>query len=121
MYVVYVIGPYRAPTSFEMHHNIQAARDAAIQLWREGYAVICPHMNSCWLDGVITDTAFLKHYLHILARCDMAFVLPGWQHSVGSREEVKLCIAQNIPVFDITRYDIRLSPDTLLQRMSGDD
>jgi len=90
--VVYVIGPYRAKTVNEILHNIYEARRVAEELWRKGYAVICPHLNSAFMDGHVPDEVFLKADQEILGRCDGFALVRGWERSEGSLDEVRLAL-----------------------------
>jgi hypothetical protein len=68
--VVYVAGPY-SPRGVWRHwplstvgrlwHVLRAAR-AAAHLWRQGYAVICPHANS-YLPAVFAPDLLLGDWL----------------------------------------------------------
>lgn len=87
MRIVYVSGQYRG----NIKDNIQRARLAAEALWREGYAVICPHLNTAHMDGIIPDGQFLEGDLEILGRLipdrDMVYMLKGWEQSEGAKME----------------------------------
>lgn len=87
MKVVFISGPYRSTTKLGISQNIKVARKAAIKLWREGYAVICPHMNTAHFDGICEDSVWLEGDLEIMRRCDAVFFLEGWQESEGARLE----------------------------------
>ena len=97
--VAYIIGPYRAATINETRENIRTAESAAAKLWEMGYAVICPHTNSAFMDGAIDDEFILDAYIEILRRCDIAVLLPGWGGSKGSRAEYVLCEAEEKEVY----------------------
>ena len=43
MKVIFISGPYRGDS---IDDNIDHASDIAQRLWKAGWAVICPHMNS---------------------------------------------------------------------------
>ena len=88
--IIYIIGPYRAPTPDGIDANIAKARIVAERLWREGYTVICPHLNSARMDGVVADDMFLNGYLRIIVMCDGVYVMEGWEGSVGSTAELNL-------------------------------
>ena len=60
MLVAYVAGPYRSETIYGIEQNIQRAKRLAAELWKRGYAVICPHANSAFMDGVCDDETFLR-------------------------------------------------------------
>ena len=84
--VVFVSGPYRG----NIEQNIANARMAAIRLWKAGYAVICPHMNSARMDGECPDDYFLEGDLEILKRCDIIYMLKNWEESEGASAELSL-------------------------------
>ena len=88
MKLAYVAGPYRAPTAAQRQDNIHRARKAAESLWRAGYAVLCPHMNSANMDGIVDDEVFLQGCLEMVRRCDLVWLLPGWRASEGAVREV---------------------------------
>jgi len=50
--IVYLAGPYRAKTAFEVVMNILKIRKDAMKLWNAGYVVICPHLNTFLMDGL---------------------------------------------------------------------
>jgi len=70
--ILYTAGPYRAPSPWGVHLNIEAAKIVARELWLAGHAVICPHANSAFMDGAAgeTDSVFLSGDLALLSRCD---------------------------------------------------
>lgn len=88
MKLVYISGPYSAPTINGVHDNIERARAAAVDLWQKGYAVICPHLNSAYMDGVASWETFMEADLLILSKCDAIYMLPGWEKSTGARMEL---------------------------------
>ena len=81
MKIVYISGPYRAKTVWGVKQDIRHAEEYAVKYWKLGYAVICPHMNTAHLDGVVSEDFFLKGDLEILVRCDICVMIPGWQTS----------------------------------------
>lgn len=100
MKLIYVAGPYRGPGDWAVKQNIQDAEKFARELWRRGFAVICPHANSAFMGGSeIPDDVFLKGDLEILRRCDAIFMIPGWERSAGARAEYQFSLDNNIPIF----------------------
>ena len=111
MNVAYVFGPYRASTIRGVIENIRAAEKVALSLWRQGWAVICPHLNSFCLDGSIhpNDPAADRH---VWLRGDLEFIdrlIPGrdvlvsskpeWRQSRGSVGERDAAINKGIEIF----------------------
>lgn len=89
MNVMFICGPYRAVTDTEVLENINRAEVWARKFWADGIAVICPHKNSAMMGGDIPEDIFLDGYIEILRRCDILFVMPGWEKSEGARAEIK--------------------------------
>lgn len=101
MKVVYIIGPFRAENSWLIEQNIRRAEEMALTLWKEGFAVICPHTNTRFFNGALgnNDKIFLEGDKEILKRCDCAFVLDGSFISEGSKAEITMCKLLKIPIY----------------------
>jgi hypothetical protein len=99
MKLAYVAGPYRASTESGVVQNIRNAEAVAIELWKMGYAVICPHKNTALFGGLAPDEVWLKGDLVMMERCDVIVCTPDWRKSSGARDEVKRAIECDIPVY----------------------
>jgi hypothetical protein len=99
MKVVYVAGPFRGPSAWDIEQNIRRAEELALEAWRLGAAVICPHTNTRFFQGAAPDDIWLIGDLAILARCDALVTTPDWERSSGARAEVMLAQGMNLPVF----------------------
>jgi hypothetical protein len=94
MQIIYIAGPYRGKSKIKVINYIQRqinifkARQVAGELWKLGYAVICPHSNSANFDGKCDDKIFLEGDKEILKRCDLVVLLPDWIESEGTKAEV---------------------------------
>lgn len=100
--LVYVAGPYRRYTDHTVLYNIAQARIVAIDVWKAGHTAICPHLNTALFDcdSKLPDDRFLTGDLEILARCDAVVLVPGWQESLGTLNEVKYAKDRNIPIYE---------------------
>jgi len=94
--VVFLSGPYRSSTENGIYQNIQTAREYAVKLWKQDYAVICPHLNSAFMGGIVPDAVFLAGDLELLKRCDHICMLPRWMDSEGSRAEYDYAVENGI-------------------------
>lgn len=94
--LIYVAGPYRG----DVEQNIQNAREVAIELWKLGHTVICPHANSAHMDeaGIAHET-FIEGDLKIIARCDALVVLPVFQDSEGTLQEIAYAERLRVPIY----------------------
>jgi len=100
MKVAYVAGPYDANSTYDIVQNIRRAEVVALSLWKMGYAVICPHKNSSLLDNEeCPREIWINGYLEILRRCDLLVVIPNWEDSAGTRDEISLAGMSDIPTF----------------------
>ena len=97
MKVVFIAGPYKAPTIFQTMQNILEARRIALKYWALGYAVICPHSNSAFFDGSIVDIAELGREepwydgdKEFVRRSDIVVAMHGWWNSKGATAEIEL-------------------------------
>jgi hypothetical protein len=100
MKIAYISGPYRADSPNGIYHNIQKARKVAIKYWGKGYAVICPHLNTAFMDGACPDHVWLEGDVEILKRCDLVVMMKGWEKSEGARHEYKVANAYMIKTIE---------------------
>ena len=99
MKVVYIAGPFRGPNAWEIEQNIRRAEQLALDAWRAGFAVICPHTNTRFFQGAASDSVWLDGDIEIMRRCDAVLLTPDWEKSSGARKEVDVARAEEIPVF----------------------
>ncbi len=96
--VAYVCAPYRNEAHNEVHRNIERARNMATGLWRRGYAVVCPHMNSALMSGITEEENFLVGYREILRRCDVLAVCGSVLPSEGMKAEIEAAEAEGLEI-----------------------
>ncbi len=107
--VAYVSGPYRGAHASEIVENIRKAREVALQLWKLGYVVICPHSNTALFDGAlgIKDETWLEGGLELRRRSDLVVLLPEWRRSRGAFLERAEALSRSIPVYEwAQRFDV---------------
>jgi len=101
--VAYVAGPYRdVRGTYYVEQNIRAAEAVAVELWKMGFAVICPHTNTKHMDGITDNSAdmFISGDLEIVRRCDVLVTMPNWMRSEGARNEVRAAKYAGVLVFE---------------------
>lgn len=94
MKIAYISGPYSGPTIFHRAWNIHKARQVAKKYWRLGYAVICPHSNSAFFDGVVDHETFIDRDIQILDNANLIVMQGKWPTSYGAMEELDYAIRQ---------------------------
>jgi hypothetical protein len=105
MKLVYIAGPYRSTWPWLFNWlgrliNIYRARRMAKRVWRDGFAAICPHMNSAMMDGICPDNNFLLGGKRMLKGCDVLLLLKGWEKSDGSRDEFQDALNLKMPFIE---------------------
>jgi hypothetical protein len=105
MPILYIAGPYSAPTKVERDLNIAVARNAALQAWENGWAAITPHLNTARFDDYIDldNARYIAGDLEIIQRLDpkrgdALYMLPGWLESTGAQLEFRRAFARGLSI-----------------------
>ena len=51
MKLVYIAGPFRGSSAWDIEENIRVAERAALEVWKMGAAALCPHTNTRFFQG----------------------------------------------------------------------
>lgn len=97
--VIYVAGPYRGKNEYEVTRNVRRAEEVSLELWRKGWAVICPHKNTHGFNGYLPDNTWIEGDLEIIRRCDAICMIVGWEKSAGAQMEYQLAVELNMPIY----------------------
>lgn len=100
MTVVYIGGPYNAPTQHEVELNIRAAEALALKVWRLGAVPVCPHTMTRFYGDSLPRAVWLAGDLELLRRSDALLLVKGWEESAGTRAEVECAAKLHIPTFE---------------------
>lgn len=97
--VVYIAGPFRAPNSWVREKNIREAEELAFRVAECGAMPLCPHTNTRFFDGTLSDEFWLAGILELLRRCDAIALTARWMESSGARAEHEWARANGLAVF----------------------
>lgn len=101
---VYLAGAYSADNVIDVLKNIGRGEHYAAQLFMQGFAPFCPWHDKDYViknwDKDLTVEQFYNYSMAWLEVSDCVFLVPGWEHSKGTQEEIKRAHELNIPVFD---------------------
>jgi hypothetical protein len=97
--IAYIAGSYTADTTYEVRNNIRRAEKVNEWAWQNGYAAICPHTNTQFLDGLCDYHIWASGYLYIVERCDLMILVPEWENSKGTKAEISLARKLIIPIY----------------------
>jgi hypothetical protein len=100
MKVIYIAGPFRGRSHWDIAQNIRRAEALALEVWRLGAAAICPHANTAHFQDAAPDEVWLKGDLEILRRCDAMILTEDWYRSQGARAEKEFAQGHRMPTFD---------------------
>lgn len=102
--LIYVAGPYSAPTHDEIAANIARAEEAGKKLIQSGMIPVIPHR----ITGHWEEDPTFEHWSHqdwmdrfcipLLNRCDAVLMLPGWENSKGTLMELEQARAIGKPI-----------------------
>jgi len=98
--IVYICGPFRAPTPWAVEQNVRRAEAIALEVAERGAMPLCPHTNTRFFNGLLSDQFWIEGTAELLRRCDAIFRLQGWFRSEGSKGETLLAAELGIPIFD---------------------
>jgi hypothetical protein len=104
MKLVYIAGPYRAPTTWGIAQNIHAAKEAGAIVASLGAYPVIPHSNTAHMDGIASDDLWLAGTLELMRRCDAVVMVHGWQRSTGSKAEHAEAIRLGLPIHELAAF-----------------
>ena len=86
----YIIGPIRSKWGLIGRLiNIWRGRQAAVKLWKAGFAVICPHLNSFTLAMALKDEdEIVRLDCELVRRCDFVVIVGDISKSKGAAVEL---------------------------------
>jgi hypothetical protein len=100
MKVIYIAGPFRGATAWDIELHVRHAEAMAFEVAQLGAMPLCPHTNTRHFHGTKDDQFWLDGTIELMSRCDGVMVTDDWSRSQGARLEVKRAGLLNLPVFD---------------------
>ena len=97
--LLYLAGPYTTNEKGDTEEFIATAKTIGTELRRMGWALVIPHCNSLPIDGWCL-ARYLAEDFRIIRGCDALVILPHWQFSPGTRQEIEFATLRGIPVYD---------------------
>jgi hypothetical protein len=100
MKVVYVAGPFTGKSSWDIEGNVRRAEGLALEVAKLGAMPLCPHTNTRFFHGTITNEFWYDGTLELMRRADAIILIEGWQGSHGTGRELEEAKKKGIPVFE---------------------
>lgn len=106
MILIYIAGPFRAPTAWEIEQNVRRAEEMGARVIQAGGYPVIPHANTRFFHGHGEDQIYLDGTLEVLLRCDGMILLDGWEKSSGSKVEKTKAEDYEIPILNLPNLSI---------------
>ena len=100
MRVIYIAGPFRGKTPWDVERNVRRAEEIAFWVSCQGAVALCPHSMYRYFDKTLTDEFWLAATLELAVRCDALFLVPGWTGSDGSLRERRYFETAKKPIYE---------------------
>ncbi len=96
--IIYIAGPFRASTPWQIEQNIRTAEAAALALAKQNYIPLCPHTMYRFFQDSLPDQFWLSATLQLLNLCDAIYLLPNYKNSQGSLKELERAKELNLTI-----------------------
>lgn len=123
--LVYVAGPYRAATPWDVEKNVRRAETVAREIWQLGAAAVCPHSMNRFFDKSVPDDIALPAMLELLRRCDGVAALVPFTTSTGTLRELKEAAVLGLSIVAVTldgsdvSFESRASLGNLIEELKA--
>lgn len=109
---IYVCGAYSADNVITVLDNMRKGMRIATEVLLAGYAPFCPWHDyhfQLMLQGVekLSVEDYYEYSIAWLPVCDAVLLVPGYESSVGTKNEIAVAGSLKIPVF-VTLEDLSL-------------
>lgn len=84
---VYVAGPFRGATPWEVECNVREAEVLALAVAKCGAVPVCPHTMTRFFDKILPDQFWLEATMELLRMCNAIVFTKRWEESNGARAE----------------------------------
>lgn len=96
--VAYVAGKYRGMHGWDTEANVREAEKVAYDVAQCNIMPCCPHTNTRFFDGTMSDDFWLGGTLELMLRCDVVIMVHNWKDSKGAIAERQVALEKGIPV-----------------------
>jgi hypothetical protein len=118
--LVYIAGPFRGPTAWDIEQNVRNAEVFGLEIARLGGMPVIPHANTRYFHGQCNDQFWLDGTLRLMEVCDAMVLCTGWECSTGAKGErarfIELGRADRI--FDLSGLGVVWSPHAEIVRLN---
>lgn len=107
MKIVYVAGPFRGATAWNINVNVLDAERWGLDLARLGAMPLVPHLLGQHMHGQCNEEFWLEGVMELLRRSDGVLLITGWEASSGARAEKLEAERLGLAVFESYNFHAR--------------
>lgn len=103
--VIYVSGPMRAPTFWDVQQNCMHLKEVGFKLIKEGWNAIVP----IWFGYFLTEEDWrnIEYFedlivgsdCEVVKRCNAIYMCKGWKNSRGAMKELKIAKEMGLEIY----------------------
>ena len=97
--IVYIAGPFRGESSWDIEANVRAAECHGLTVARQGMIPLIPHSMYRFFQGTISDSFWLEATSELLKTADAMLLIGNWEDSKGCAMEIEVATREAIPSF----------------------
>ena len=98
--VIYIAGPLRGPSAWEIEQHTRTAEALALQVWLSGMVALCPHANIRFFQGAAAAEVFRQGEFELIRRCDALLTVSGWERDPRTSRDMQVAHGLGKPVFN---------------------
>lgn len=114
MKLIYIAGKLNDKTGHAIEQNIRVAEDLSLEVAETGNIPVCPHTQSRFLMGTLTELYWIEATKKIMLACEAVVLCYNWESSPGTIGEIVKAKQVGIPVYESVhwmRERVQLSAD----------
>jgi hypothetical protein len=75
--VIYICGPFTGPRAWDIEQNVRRAEERALEVAMLGASPLCPHTNTRFFHGTLSEEFWYAATAELLLRCDALITVEG--------------------------------------------
>ncbi len=91
MKLIYIAGPFRGTTPWDVAENVRAAERYGLAVAKGGAYPVIPHANTQHFDKQMSDHFWINGTMALMLKCDAVAFMPNWEESEGAKAEAREC------------------------------
>lgn len=99
MRVIYIAGPFRGPSPWDIEQNVRSAEERGLAVALRNMIPLIPHTMYRFFQDSLPDPFWIHATGELLKKCDAMLLTGNWESSTGCQGEIRIADALKIPCF----------------------